>query len=187
MKANEIITRIREGDERVISQTYRRYREEFIRWMKKKYASSDEEGRDYYQEAFCRFLIQVQSGKLTHITSTIKTYLFGIGRNVFGEQQRKNTRFDREIDEEKIADHYELKLQKEEKEIEYQLIESNLEKLDKKTQDLILMFYYQNRSMEYIAEKLNYKNAASAKNQKYKCIIKLRKTLESYKIRRAGR
>lgn len=181
MKDNETIARIREGDQGIKSQTYQRYRQEFVLWMRKTYSCSDEQARDYYQETFCRFLIMIQSGRLTHITSTIKTYLFGIGRNVFNEQNRKNSRFDREIDEEKVADDLEDRLKKEEREMEYHLIEKSLQQLDKKSQRLILMVYHENRQMEYIAEKLGYKNAASAKNQKYKCMEKLRKMLESYK------
>ncbi len=181
MKDNETIARIREGDEEVIDQTYRQYRQEFIRWMRKKYAVSDEEAREFYQEIFCRFLVQVQNGKLTYITFSLKTYLFGIGRNLFSEKKRKDIRFDHEIDEERIADSNEDSIQKKEREVDYYFLEKSLQLLDANHQRLLEMFYYENKSMDYIALKLGYKNAASAKNQKYRCMEKVRKMLESYK------
>ncbi|MEM6845317.1 MAG: sigma-70 family RNA polymerase sigma factor [Bacteroidota bacterium] len=181
MKANETITCIREGDKDVITETYQQYRQEFIRWVIRKYARSDEEAREVYQEVFYRFLTAIRSGKLTYINSSIKTYLFGIGKNILSEQKRRSIRFDHEIDEEKVAENYEERLQKEEREQEFLLLESIFEQLDDQAQKLLRMVYYENRSMNEIAKELDYKNAASAKNQKYKYMEKIRKMLDRNK------
>jgi DNA-directed RNA polymerase specialized sigma24 family protein len=48
---------------------------------------------------------------------------------------------------------------------------------------LLDLFYYQKKSMEEITVELNYKNTDSAKNQKYKCIERLRKLVDTEKAR----
>jgi RNA polymerase sigma-70 factor (ECF subfamily) len=40
------------------------------------------------------------------------------------------------------------------------------------------LYYYQKKSMQEISDLLNYKNADTAKNQKCKCMAKLRKLYE---------
>jgi RNA polymerase sigma-70 factor (ECF subfamily) len=44
---------------------------------------------------------------------------------------------------------------------------------------LLDLFYYHKNSMEEIALALNYKNPETAKNQKYKCMERLRKLVEA--------
>ncbi|MGD1894019.1 MAG: RNA polymerase sigma factor [Cyclobacteriaceae bacterium] len=181
MKDNETIARIREGDQGVTSQIYQRYRQEFIRWMQKKYHCSEDDAREMYQCAFFAFYNQIKSGKLTHITASIKTYLFGIGKNKLHEQQRSNVRYEYSIDEEKVSNYDEDATRKQEKEIQYRQIEQALQQLDPPHRQMLIMVYYENRSMEYIANKLGYKNAASTKNQKYKCMKRIREMLETTK------
>lgn len=180
MKDNETIARIREGDEKITSRTYLQYRPEFIRWMQKKYHCSEDNAQEMYQCAFFAFYNQIRTGKLTHVTASIKTYLFGVGKNKFHEQQRNETRFKYSIDEEKIYDD-EDSTQKEEREVQYRRIEQALQQLDPSYRQMLVMVYYENRSMDYIAEKLGYKNAASTKNQKYKCMKRIKKMLETIK------
>lgn len=44
---------------------------------------------------------------------------------------------------------------------------------------LLECFYYQNLSWDEIASKLGYANAASARNQKYKCLERIRSKLSA--------
>ena len=48
---------------------------------------------------------------------------------------------------------------------------------------LLDLFYYQKKSMEDITIELNYKNSDSAKNQKYKCLERLRKLVDAEKAK----
>jgi RNA polymerase sigma-70 factor (ECF subfamily) len=45
-------------------------------------------------------------------------------------------------------------------------------------QQLVELFYYEKKSMEEISARLNYKNADTAKNQKCKCMARLRSLFE---------
>lgn len=179
MSDNDIIKHIREGDQLVTTRTYQLYRKEFIRWVQKKYHCSEDDAKEYYQLAFFDFYNQILSGKLTHITASIKTYLFGIGKNKFYQQQRRDSRYENTLNEEKVTDDEPEINQKKEKELVYNHMEEALNKLGEPCRQILMMVYYENRSMEYITEKLGYKNAATTKNQKYKCMQRLRKMLDN--------
>ncbi|MEQ9441435.1 MAG: RNA polymerase sigma factor [Cyclobacteriaceae bacterium] len=179
MSDNDIIQRIRDGDQLVTARAYQQYRKEFIRWMRKKYHCSEDDAREYYQLAFFTFYNQILSGKLTHITASAKTYLFGIGKNKFYQQQRSDIRFDYTMNEEKVKNHEEETHQKKEQESRFLRVEAALNKLGEPCRKILMMVYYENRSMEYITQKLGYKNAATTKNQKYKCMNRLRNMLDN--------
>lgn len=181
MSDNDIIASIREGDREVESQTYQRYRTEFIRWAQKTYQCSEDDAKEVYQSAFLAFYTKVVTGNLALITSSIKSYLFGIGKNKIREHRRSGARFEYNIDEERTCDSDNDLRQKEDREAIYQRIEEAMQKLSEPQRQILIMVYYENRSMEYITEKLGYKNAASTKNQKYKCMERIRKMLETNK------
>jgi len=52
-----------------------------------------------------------------------------------------------------------------------------LEKMGDPCKALLESFYFNQLSWEAIAEKFGYSNAASARNQKYKCLERIRKEL----------
>ena len=62
----------------------------------------------------------------------------------------------------------------EEKELKLQLVAKGLEKLGEPCKTLLELFYFNNMSMDEIASQLSYKNRATAKNLKYKCLGRLR-------------
>ncbi|MEM9830927.1 MAG: sigma-70 family RNA polymerase sigma factor [Bacteroidota bacterium] len=173
---HETLSKIAEGDESVLTQVYQAHREEFLVWAQKNFRCSEEVAKDSYQVAFFIFYDNISTGKVTHLTSSIKTYLFGIGKHKLFEQNRKEVRYCQEIKEELLGyDQPENPyLEQEEK---FQQLEKGLEQLGSPCREIIEMKYYEKRSVEYIADKLGYKNIASAKNQKYKCMQRLKKLL----------
>lgn len=54
-----------------------------------------------------------------------------------------------------------------------------LSKSTDRCKEILVFFYYDSLSMEQIAEKLGYTNADNAKNQKAKCMDKLRKVVKT--------
>ncbi len=50
-----------------------------------------------------------------------------------------------------------------------------LDKLGEPGRTILELYYYHGKSMEEIAKMLHYKNSATAKNLKYKCLLRLKK------------
>jgi DNA-directed RNA polymerase specialized sigma subunit len=51
----------------------------------------------------------------------------------------------------------------------------SLQKLGENCQRILRLFYFEKKSMEVIAQEMEYTNAENAKNQKYKCLQQLKK------------
>lgn len=171
MNGQNLLESIAQGDLTGFEQAYLSYRDEFIMWANKNYYCDFEESRDVYQATVIQFYENVQSGKLTRLTSDLKTYLFAIGKNKIRELRDSGRRF-REMqdryevheDEDKVA-----------KEAQFELVEASLERLGDPCKRLLELYYYYKKSLAEIAETLAYKNTDTVKNLKYKCLGRLRK------------
>jgi DNA-directed RNA polymerase specialized sigma subunit len=58
---------------------------------------------------------------------------------------------------------------------EFQMMEKAMGNLGEPCKSLLEAFYMQKRTMQEIASNFGYTNAENAKNQKYKCLMRLKK------------
>jgi len=63
----------------------------------------------------------------------------------------------------------------EKKDLEFAMMEKAIGSLGEPCKSLIEAFYIQKRNMQDIASQFGYTNADNAKNQKYKCLMRLKK------------
>lgn len=77
----ELFNRLKVRDENTIKEEYNRYRQTFSLFIKKYFKFDDDTIKDLYQEVWYTFFQNIKSGSLQVLTSSIKTYLFQIGRN----------------------------------------------------------------------------------------------------------
>src|SRR5690606_1870039 len=123
-----------------------------------------------YQLSFFIFYDNIMTGKLENLSSNIKTYLFAIGKNKILELSRRNAKYSYNINEE-IYEMGEEELEMtQEREKHFHQISLGLLQLGDPCKKILEMMYYESRSMDYITEKLGYKNVDTTKNQKYKCL-----------------
>ena len=93
MNGQNLLESIAQGDLAGFENAYLSYRDEFIMWANKNYYCDFEESRDIYQATVIQFYENVRSGRLTHLTSDLKTYLFAIGKNKIREQREAGRKF----------------------------------------------------------------------------------------------
>jgi DNA-directed RNA polymerase specialized sigma24 family protein len=122
-----------------------------------------------------------RSGRLEKLESGIKTYLFSIGRNVLlkkYDMKKKESNF-----EDLPADYETLGMS------EYDELFNHKNKLIDKVAELAVnmkepcksilkYYYYENLSMDRIAEVMKYKNADTVKSQKLRCMKYLEESLQ---------
>lgn len=176
MNGNSVINNIKEKGNEALGEIYIEYREEFISWLIKQYRCDYDTAKDIYQLVIIIFYDNVRQGKLTELRSNLKTYLFAIGKNKYFEHLKKNSRFipkDNFLTE--SGSNGEEIQEKQEKEVQLDQLEESLLALGDPCQCLLKLFYYEKKSMEEITKILNYKNRETTKNQKYKCLNRLRK------------
>ena len=179
MSENDVIARIKTGDERELGAIYEKYRQEFISWIIRNYSCNIDEAKEVYQLAIMIFYENIINGKLTTMTSSIKSYVFAVGKNKMLEQKKFANRFTHNlegtmdlINEDQPAEDVE------QHEAALKLVERCLHLLGEPCKGLLELYYYRRKSMTDIAENLGYKNTDTAKNQKYKCMKRLKKIFE---------
>jgi len=173
-RPNIILDKLRNGDESPLYDLYRLYRDEFIAWAMSTFKVKEDQAKDAFQEAILDFHQNVISGHLSELTSTIKTYLFQIGKHKVLNIQKKESRMTYHealhlIDGGEVSQF----MEKENKAYTQEQISKAIEKLPQDCQQVLKLFYYSEYDMESIAREMNYKNADTAKSKKSVCMKNL--------------
>lgn len=131
----------------------------------------EDDARDLFQEAMIVLYEQARDGRLPE-NSSLKTWIYAIGRNKWLRQLERNGRQQRITDFEEVDNSF-VEEDSSDKDL-HKLLRESLGRLGVGCRKLLLLFYYFKKPMEEIAVELNYTNADNAKSQKYKCIQKLK-------------
>lgn len=172
--SKEIIAQLKSGDKTLLNTIYREYRGKFVGWAAKQFNANEEQAVEIFQDAVVTLYENVHSGKLKEITTTLQSYIFAIGRNKFLEltrYQKKNGN----IEENTVIESADDDEDHEEKNAVFEQVGNALNKLGPPCKTLLQYFYYEKKNMDDIADIMEYKNSATAKNQKYKCLQRLKK------------
>ncbi len=92
MKMNSL-EEIRNANQAQLKTLYMDYRGEFGNWVTRYYNADEDLAGEIYQQAFIAFYYNIRDGKVTRLSSSAKTYLFAIGKNIAREQLRNKARF----------------------------------------------------------------------------------------------
>lgn len=172
-----VIDKIKSGDENQLATIYKEHRSEFLFWVTKNYHCDLEEAKDAYQFSILALYENITTNKLVNLRSSVKTYIFAIGKNKILEKKKGDRRYTRDYDEFEIPME-EISEEVEQKERDLKLVERCLEKLGDPCRSMLELYYHNRMSMEEITNTLNYKNANTAKNLKYKCMNRLKRMFE---------
>jgi RNA polymerase sigma factor (sigma-70 family) len=174
----EQIRLLQNGDDRILQVIYRQYYQTIVNLVMNN-SGSLQEAKDIYQETLIIFYEKVKEGNF-ELNCKLKTYLYSISRNLWLKQLQHKKRFTNSISD---SEEY-LEIPWEEagkKEDQYQAMHTALESLGEPCRSILKDFYMHSQSMEEITEKFGYTNADNAKNQKYKCLKRLKKVFfDSY-------
>lgn len=164
MNEKETFERICKGDERALEFLYKKY----YRMMTKLVitnSGTEEEARDIYQEALIVFWQKATSGNLV-LTSKISTYIYSICQNLWRKElDRKKRLSNEERDTPVTMDNDSAEREK--------IILKCIESLGDTCKKVLMYYYFEELSMQDIAEKLGFANTDTAKTKKYKCKKKL--------------
>ena len=127
---------------------------------------------DIFQDAMVILLEKIRHGKLS-LSSSIGTYLYSVCRHILGDQFRRNKR-DRKMKAWYTDEYRDDIFFPWEKPENVDRVAEVMDRLGDPCKTLLEWFYYRQKDWEFIASTLGYKDAASARNQKYKCLEKIR-------------
>lgn len=134
-----------------------------------------DDAKDIFQEAMIVLFEQVKSESF-ELNCQIKTYIYSVSRRLWLKKLMQQNRI-------LIADESELEIvsvddemeEHEKLSIEFTMMEKAINSLGEPCKSLLEAFYMQKRNMQEIASGFGYTNAENAKNQKYKCLMRLKK------------
>lgn len=134
-----------------------------------------EDARDIFQEAMIVLYEKAHAGTLT-LHCQLKTYLYSVCRRLWLKRLQQMQKYIPEMNghENTISVDEDMESH-EQRNRDFHTMERALGSLGEPCKSLLEAFYLEKRNMSDIAESFGYTNADNAKNQKYKCLMRLRK------------
>lgn len=169
---------IRSKDELMTGRIYTLYRDVFINTFRKRLKRNTDILQDIYSEAFCTLCDNIYNNKLNegNLTSSLKTYLLGIGKyKLMAYERKENSK--KTIYLPDIPDY-------ENDEPDYvveneSIVKLALIELGEPCHSLFVMKYWEGKNGDEIAKALSYKNAETVKNLRSRCLQKLKDSLKN--------
>ncbi len=136
---------------------------------------SYDDARDIFQEAMITLYEKAKSDSFV-LTSQIKTYVYSVCRRLWLKRLQQMGRYvtQPEILEETIAVEDDIAIH-EKRNADFAIMDRALNSLGEPCKSLLESYYLQKKGMHEIAADFGYTNADNAKNQKYKCLMRLKK------------
>ncbi|MFI5155794.1 MAG: RNA polymerase sigma factor [Chitinophagales bacterium] len=138
-------------------------------------SGTTEDAKDIFQEAIIVLYEKTRTGTFV-LNCLIKTYVYSVSRRLWLKRLQQQQKFTPETNgvEEMIAVDEDMEAH-EQRNADYQLMEKAMAGLGEPCKSLLESYYLQKKSMVEIATDFGYTNADNAKNQKYKCLMRLKK------------
>lgn len=136
---------------------------------------SYDDARDIFQEGMIALYEKAQNDSFT-LTCQIKTYLFSICKHLWLKKLQQLGKYSNplSIQEESISVEYDVELG-EKKDAAFAIMDRALNSLGEPCKSLLEGYYLNKKGMQTLASDFGYTNADNAKNQKYKCLLRLKK------------
>jgi RNA polymerase sigma factor (sigma-70 family) len=141
-----------------------------------------DDARDIFQEAMVLLYEKARSGNF-ELTSKLKTYVYSVCRRLWLKRLQQLQRFGAPVESMEEVTPVEEDLEEQERRNEaFGMMDKALSHLGEPCKSLLEAYYVHKKQMQEIAENFGYTNADNAKNQKYKCLMRLKKLFfASYK------
>jgi RNA polymerase sigma factor (sigma-70 family) len=168
------ITGLRNQDKKALSILYKLHYPSVLNHIINN-SGTEQEAKDVFQEAMITFFERIQDFNF-ELTCKISTYIFEVSRRLWLKRLYQKGKFIGKIEENDVFPEVEMELGfAEENENKFNSMYWSLSQLGEPCKSILEDFYFRNLTMEAITMKFGYTNADNAKNQKYKCLQRLKK------------
>lgn len=171
----EFIERIRANERTVLGEIFLKY-EKLVATFVKRHNGSADDAEDILQESIIVLWRQAIKPDFK-LSSKLGTYLLAIAKNKWLAELRKRKRITDITETADFSDDNPSSLENILKGEKVKLIENALNQLQEICKEILLLFYFEERSMQEIAGILNFAGADVAKAKKYQCKKALEKIL----------
>lgn len=136
---------------------------------------SYDDARDVFQEAMIALYEKAQSDSFV-LTCQIRTYLYSICRRLWLKRLQQMGKYVSQVEslEETVPVEEDLEIH-EKRNAEFAMMDRAMNSLGEPCKSLLEGYYLKKMGMQELAAEFGYTNADNAKNQKYKCLMRLKK------------
>lgn len=174
----QLIEQIKKGDEKSVVRVYQLHKNGFIHWAQVNYKIDDASAADAFQDAVVCLYNNIIKGRLENLTSSLKTYLYAIGKNIVRKKLQQPIALDKDdlwiIENLKAepVDHFAASERQ-------QFVARLMDTIGEPCKTILRLFYFKGFTMEAIAKALDYKNENVAKTQKLRCLTHLKSMVKN--------
>ena len=136
---------------------------------------SADDAKDIFQEAMIVLYEKVRSGTF-ELNCQIKTYVYSVSKRLWLKKLQQSSRYSPPIEDQEASVPVDDEIAEHEKrDAEFEMMDKAISSLGEPCKSLLEAYYLQKQNMQVIAANFGYTNADNAKNQKYKCLMRLKK------------
>lgn len=173
-KEQELLRGLSNNDKTVIESLYK---ENFglIQKLVVNNNGSEDDAKDVFQEALVVLYEKSKSGSF-ELNCQIKTFLYSVSKRLWLKKLQKSSRYELLVNGMEDTVYVEDDLSMHDKRnAEMAMMSTAMAGIGEPCKSLLKAFYIDKRNMQEIAADFGYTNADNAKNQKYKCLMRLKK------------
>jgi len=138
-------------------------------------SGSADDAKDIFQETMIVLYEKVRSGTF-ELNCLIKTYVYSVSRRLWLKRLQQMNRYAPALENLKDTVPVDEEIEENERiNNEFQVMEKAIGSLGEPCRSLLEAYYLEKKNMQDIALSFGYTNAENAKNQKYKCLMRLKK------------
>ncbi len=162
---------LRSDDKKALETIYVTYKNEFLNYAKK-YGLDAYNATDVYQDAIIAMHHNFVNSKLVLNSSSIKTYLFGIGKfKILKKLKEAKTLINVTTEEEAYTEIVIEDAAPSERSI---TLSTYLDSISESCRTILELFYYRNLTVEEIVELTDYKDGNTVRSHKSRCLKRLK-------------
>ncbi|MGH1387057.1 RNA polymerase sigma factor [Kordia sp.] len=162
---------LRSDDKEALETIYVQYKNEFLNYAKK-YGLDTYNATDIYQDAIIAMHHNFVNSGLVLTSSTIKTYLFGIGKfKILKKLKEAQKTLNVEIEEKEYAEITIEETTPSERSI---ALSAHLDTISESCRKVLELFYYRNLTVEEIVQLTEYKDGNTVRSHKSRCLKRLK-------------
>jgi len=171
---DDFVRGIRAGNDHVLKVLYAHCFPSVLRFITQN-SGGEQEAEDIFQEAMVVLYRNVMKGM--ELRCQVKTYLYSVSRRLWLKELKDRKKYASRIED--MEEFIQLSVDEvdemEKAEMQHNTVAKSLVELGEPCSELLKRFYVTGETMTQIAESFGYTNADNAKNQKYKCLQRLKR------------
>ncbi len=182
MNDEQLIAQLKQRDRNALKSIYQEYKTEFFKFSSR-YSTDAVVLEDIFQDALIVLYENAVAGKLDDLKSTVKTYLFSVGKFMIFKHFRAGKK-EMLTDENYVFDTHEQAViddvYDDEGPSEYQKsLALNFKKLGDKCREILELFYLGGMTLDEIMTTQGYENKNVVKSQKSRCLKSLKDLIQN--------